>query len=88
MSNPQQRKQKAEGKCAYLENLEEFLLFKHCVFQVHRDSLLVSRRNDSVVAAVLKLIPWESLCSVESIDHLHVAGIRELTFHEELRVLA
>ena len=70
----------------YLEDLVEFLFFKHRVFEVDRDFLLLLRKyHASLSRVVFKLIGAESVHCVEASHDRHVC-ISELTFHEELRI--
>lgn len=73
----------------YLEDLEQFLLFKDCVLQINGDAFL-SRVVRSIVVEIAVAIR-EPVAVVEPVlHHLHAVALRtrELTLHEKLRVFA
>ena len=64
------------------------MFFKHRVFEVDRDFLLLLRKHHaSLSRVVFKLISAKSVHCVEASHDRHIS-ISELTFHEELRVFA
>ena len=70
----------------YLQDLVEFLFFKHSVFEVDCDFLLLLRKHHaSLSRVVFKLIGAKSVHCVEASHDRHIC-ISELTLHEELRV--
>ena len=82
---------------SYLENLEKLLFFKHSVFEIHCDSLLlIGLRHSLPMSFITELTGSESVHSVKATHDAPGAtnasigsvSARELALHEHLRVFA
>ena len=72
---------------AYLKDLEKFLFFENCIFQVDGNLLLLCLLKLHHIAFILKFVA-KAIHVVKTVHHLESACISELTFHEKLRVFA
>ena len=72
---------------AYLKDLEKFLFFENCIFQVDGNFLLLCLLKLHHIAFIFKFVA-KAIHVVKTVHHLESACISELTFHEKLRVFA